>query len=83
MLRVLDPFIERFVVPQNVRGLQSGRISAETRRASRLSVPHIRETWTRHILVGLQRMARSASAEYALSTGGAAFRRKDMRYECE
>jgi len=74
MLRIIDPLVERLVVPNDVRGFESVGISAEGCQTSRVAVPHTRETWARHVLVGLQGMTDRASAEYVLASGGIAVR---------
>jgi hypothetical protein len=75
MLRVGDPIIQRFVVPNDIRGLEGRRIPAETSETSGLSIPQACETWTGHALVGLQRMTSRARAKYALASGSIAFRK--------
>src|SRR5450759_1289551 len=85
MLRIIDPLVERLVIPNDVRGFERGRITAETRQASRLAVPHIRETRAGHIQAGLQGMTGRASAEYALALGRIAFRSESLciKRECQ
>jgi hypothetical protein len=83
MLRISDPVIQRLVVPNDVCGFEGGRIPAETRQISRLSIPQAGETWTRHVLVGLQGMASHARAECALASDRVAVRKNWQCTKCE
>jgi hypothetical protein len=74
VLWVFDPLVERFVVPNNVRGLKGRRISAETGKTPGLSIPQARKAWPCHVLVALQRMTSRARVKYALASACAAFR---------
>src|SRR6516165_7909266 len=75
MLRISDPVSKGLIVPNDVRGFEGGRIPAETREPSGLSIPQICETWPCHVLVWLQRMTSRARAKYALASGHVACRK--------
>jgi len=83
MLRVGEPVIQCLVVPNDVRGFEGRRIPAETRHTARLSIPQVGEARTRHVSVGLQRMASRARVEYALASGRVAVRKSRICSECE
>jgi hypothetical protein len=68
MLRIGDPFIERLVVPNDVRRLQRRRVPVEICHTACLPIPQVREAWTCHVLVRLQGMTSRARAEYALAS---------------
>src|SRR5438874_758745 len=67
MLRILDPFVERIVVPDDAGRLERGRVTREARQGSGLSVPNLRQTRAGHVPIRLERMAGNAGAVHALA----------------
>src|SRR5216684_4477060 len=66
-VRVGQPSIQRAIVPDNSGRLERLGVAFEARQRASLPSPKIGETWSRHVSIGLERVAWRASPEVLLT----------------
>ena len=69
---VLDPFVERVVVPDDAGRFERGRVAREARERAGLPIPELRQARPGHVAIGFERMTRNAGAVHALAARGIA-----------